>query len=102
MADDKSSAPAEAQSFPSISTEFFDDDVHRRIMEAASVIRTVGHALDDHHAEERDTLEVAVRMLYRLDDDLESLVLKARREWEHAREGLREDACSSTQPEVVQ
>lgn len=54
--------------------DLFHDHIHVRLMEATAVIATIRKAIgiDDDHAEEYAILALAVRLLYRLDNDVEA------------------------------
>lgn len=71
--------PTPAANAPSIPVSLFEDDLHERLMNAAAIIVSVRKALDgdQENPEESDALQVAVAMLHKIDDELDTACWQA-------------------------
>lgn len=77
-------AAKSADPVPAIPASLFENDVSERLMNAAGIVGTVRNALDEDHAEEAAALAVAVSMLHKIDDEIDTACYKATEAWDLA------------------
>lgn len=79
--DEAANAAQSPGDVPAIPVSLFENDLHDRLMNAAGIVGTVRKSLDEDCAEAGAALAVAVSMLHKIDDELDTASWGATEAW---------------------